>query len=301
MMHNILGTYKNGNYTVTIYEDGTKIRENDLDNLTPAFAESIDCTITTKCDGFCDFCYMNCTPEGKHTNFYDFETFIDSLHPYTEIALNGNDMSHPQLVGFLRRLKDNKVIPNITVNQRHFMKYYNYIKALVDNKLIYGVGISLVDSNNKEFVERVKTLPNAVIHTICGLTTIEDYENLINNKLKILILGYKDIGRGSAYKQNNFDSISDRINLLRGFISVLLKSNKNISISFDNLALEQLHIKSMLSEDEWNSFYMGDDGQYTFYVDLVNKTFSKNSLSEIKYDMKDMTIDEMFDIVRKEN
>jgi hypothetical protein len=57
----------------------------------------------------------------------------------------------------------------------------------------------------------------------------------------------------------------------------------------------------MLSEDEWNSFYMGDDGQYTFYVDLVNKTFSRNSLSEIKYDMKDMTIDEMFDAVRKEN
>ena len=300
-MRNILGTYINGNYTVSIYDDGTKIRENDLDNLAPTFAESIDCTITTRCDGFCDFCYMNCTPEGKHANFYDFETFIDSLHPYTEIALNGNDMSHPQLVGFLKKLKDKKVIPNITVNQKHFMKYYNYIKALVDNKLIYGIGISLVDSNNKEFIERVKTLPNAVIHTICGITTIEDYENLINNKLKILILGYKDIGRGSAYKQNNFDSISDKINLLRGFISVLLKSNRNVSISFDNLALEQLHIKSMLSEDEWNSFYMGDDGQYTFYVDLVNKTFSRNSLSEINYDMKDMTIDEMFDIVRKEN
>ena len=31
-MSNLIGTYKNGNYTVQIYEDGTKIRENDLDN-----------------------------------------------------------------------------------------------------------------------------------------------------------------------------------------------------------------------------------------------------------------------------
>ena len=244
---------------------------------------------------------MNCTPNGEHANFYDFENFIDSLHPYTEIALNGNDMSHPQLVGFLKKLKDNKVIPNITVNQKHFMKYYNYIKALVDSKLIYGIGVSLTDSNDVEFIQKIKTLPNAVVHTICGITTIEDYEILIDNKIKILVLGYKSIGRGQEYGNNNYDKIRDNMCLLGGFIYALLKSNKDILISFDNLALKQLYIKSMLSEDEWNSFYMGDDGQYTFYVDLVNKTFSRNSLSEIKYDTKDMTIDEMFDIVRKEN
>ena len=39
---NIIGRYQNGNYTVTILSDGTKIRENDLDNLTPAFAENCD-------------------------------------------------------------------------------------------------------------------------------------------------------------------------------------------------------------------------------------------------------------------
>lgn len=38
--------YKNGNYWVSInLENGTKIRENDLDNLTPAFAENCDISI----------------------------------------------------------------------------------------------------------------------------------------------------------------------------------------------------------------------------------------------------------------
>ena len=47
----LLTKYKNGNYIVRLYEDGTKIRMNNLDNLTPLFAESIDVTITEKCSG----------------------------------------------------------------------------------------------------------------------------------------------------------------------------------------------------------------------------------------------------------
>lgn len=39
---NLIGQYKNGNYTVSIYDDGTKIRENDLDFFEPAFPESMD-------------------------------------------------------------------------------------------------------------------------------------------------------------------------------------------------------------------------------------------------------------------
>ena len=34
-MANVLAKYENGNYTVILADDGTKIRVNDLDNLTP--------------------------------------------------------------------------------------------------------------------------------------------------------------------------------------------------------------------------------------------------------------------------
>ena len=189
MKNNILGSYINGNYTVTIYTDGTKIRENDLDNLTPSFAENCDVKITDKCDGGCEYCYEGCTSTGKHANLFNYE-FIKALHPYTELALNGNDMSHPQLVYFIKLLKEQKVIPNITVNQKHFIKYYNYLKALVDSKLIYGVGVSLIDSSDTDFIKKIKTFPNLVIHTICGITNLTDYDNLINNNIKTLVLGY---------------------------------------------------------------------------------------------------------------
>lgn len=38
----LIGRYKNGNYTVSIFDDGTKIRQNNLDTLEPDTIESMD-------------------------------------------------------------------------------------------------------------------------------------------------------------------------------------------------------------------------------------------------------------------
>ena len=38
----LLGYYKNGNYTVSIFDDGTKIRANKLDFFEPDTVESMD-------------------------------------------------------------------------------------------------------------------------------------------------------------------------------------------------------------------------------------------------------------------
>jgi hypothetical protein len=39
---------------------------------------------------------------------------------------------------------------------------------------------------------------------------------------------------------------------------------------------------------------MGDDGSHTFYIDMVNEKFSKNSTSEEKFNILDNTT-EMFE------
>ena len=121
MAKEMLAHYINGNYDVILLEDGTKIRYNKLDNLTPSFAESIDCTITTKCDGGCEYCYLGCNMDGVHADLN--QHFFDTLHKGQELALNGNDLTHPELVGFLTRMKEKGVICNLTVNQKHFLRY----------------------------------------------------------------------------------------------------------------------------------------------------------------------------------
>ena len=67
----MLGQYKNGNYIVTIYDNGTKIRET-IDPLAtafiPEFAENIDLKITDRCDIGCAYCHEDCKSNGVNSD-----------------------------------------------------------------------------------------------------------------------------------------------------------------------------------------------------------------------------------------
>ena len=295
-MDRLLGAYKNGNYTVKILTDGTKIRETKEDNFIPSFAENCDVKITDKCDGGCPFCYEGCTPNGKHGDILN-QKFLDTLHPYTEMAINGNDLTHPDLIPFLEKLHEKRVIANMTVNQIHFERCQDIIRDLVDRHLIFGLGISLKNPTS-EFIELVKQYPNAVIHTINGILSPTDVEMLSGHNLKILILGYKQLRRGSDWYNTDHENIMvKQMWLKENLDSILSKFNV---VSFDNLAINQLDIKRLMTEEEWQEFYMGDDGNYTFYLDLVEGNFGKNSLATERFPIMD-NIDEMFQKILTNN
>lgn len=293
-MTKLLAHYKNGNYDVILLEDGTKIRYNKLDNLTPSFAESIDCTITTKCDGGCEYCYLECNNKGVHASLN--QPFFDTLHEGQELALNGNDLTHPHLLAFLIKMKKQGVICNLTVNQKHFLRNVDRLRVLCDFELIHGIGISLTDSSDERLYKELKRFPNAVIHTIDGLLTKEDIDNMSDKGIKMLILGYKIIGRGVEYFNQHELDIDNNVKYLRDNIEEI--SKHFAVVSFDNLSLQHLDMKSKLSEKEWDALYMGNEGQYTFFIDAVNKKFAVSSLTKEKYDLMD-SVDSMFGKVRE--
>lgn len=289
----LLGRYKNGNYVCSIFSDGTKERITNEDEFIPAFAENCDCKITDKCDGGCEFCYEGCTPNGKHGDILNYK-FLDTLHPYTELALNGNDMSHPDLIPFLEKLKEKKVIANITVNQIHFERCQDMIRDLIEKKLIYGLGVSLREPTD-EFISMIKHYPNAVIHVINGILKPEDVKMLQDNNLKLLILGYKQLRRGVIWYEKDNENILLRQKWLYENLEDMI-NHFNV-VSFDNLAIKQLEVKRLMSEKDWDEFYMGDDSEFTFYLDLVDGTFGKNSLATERFQIID-NIDDMFEKIR---
>lgn len=324
----LLYDYQNGNYNVKIYSDGTKIRETEEDEFIPAFAENCDVKITDCCDGGCPFCYEGCTPKGQHAHLFDkyvipivddndkvlsysqqykpAQQWLRDLHGGTELALNGNDLTHPDLNPdfpvLLYWLKDHHIITNMTVNQKHFMLHKDLLKEWCDKRLIWGLGVSLSDVNQPGFFKALQEFPNAVLHTIIGILTIDDIVKIreIGN-LKVLILGYKTLGRGITYREKgNYIELNKEI--LKGNLPKLLETQK--VISFDNLALEQLGIKDLLFKNkkrQWDEFYMGDDGTMTFYIDAVKEQYAKNSCmpADERFDSKGLTIDEMFKNIQK--
>ena len=53
-----------------------------------------------------------------------------------------------------------------------------------------------------------------------------------------------------------------------------------------------------MPDKEWERLYMGDEGEYTFFIDVVNKKFAVSSLAETQYDLMD-DVDDMFRKVRE--
>lgn len=194
----LIGRYRNGNYGVLIFEDGTKIRTNDLDFFEAEYPESMDIKITNRCDMGCPMCHEDSKPDGKHGDIMGAK-FIETLRPYTELALGGgNPLSHPDLIPFLEKCKALKLIPSMTIHQKHFMDNLDLLLEMQIKHLFYGLGISMVDPT-EEFISSVKLFPNAVIHVINGIVSVDQLNQFADRGLKILILGYKDFRRGHKY------------------------------------------------------------------------------------------------------
>lgn len=294
-----LATYKNGNTITTIYDDGTKTHFTKDDEFISAFPECHDISTSRCCDNGCEFCYYGCTPNGKHGKLTGWK-FFDSMRPYTEVAINVQKPLPSDLDRFILEMYSRRIIVNITINQNHFMddNFWKQIDGWINLGWIKGIGISLTDPTQNDFIEKVKKYSNTVIHVVAGVLNPEDLTPLMNQGLKLLILGYKTTGRGYDYFLNYPQSIVDNIKWLSSALDEVIDGFE--VVSFDNLALDQLDVKSKVSKEEWDMMYAGEDGTNTFAIDLVDGTFSRNSVSQIKYPIGDKTIDEMFEIIRKE-
>lgn len=297
----LLGRYMNGNVRTSIYSDGSKERFTMDDEFKPAFAENMDIKICNRCSAGCSYCHEGSTPDGKLGDIMN-EKFIDTLHLYQEVAIGGgNVLEHPDLFQFLHKLKDKKVIVNITLNQIHFEQNLELVKEMVDQRLIYGLGVSLVNPTD-EFINKIKEFPNAVIHVINGVVTSKEMLKLADHNLKVLILGYKTLRRGEKYYKNKVESIAANQQWMYNNLPSLL--NKFAVLSFDNLAIEQLEIEKRwreFSDEPWDEFYAGDDGTMTYYIDMVERQFAKSSTAPFdkRYGLLD-NVDDMFKTIQNE-
>ena len=281
-MKKLLSKYRNGNYNVAIFDDGTKIRYNNLDCLVPEFVESMDMKISNYCPFNCPMCHEKSSEDGEYGKILH-HPFIKTLHSGTELALGGGAVTyHPDLIPFLEELKEQGVLPSITINQREWEE--TKIDYLINNQLIYGLGVSFTNVDD-EVWDKILSYPNAVVHLIAGYHSRDVFEYFANKGAKILILGYKNWGRGEDYFKNYSNQIMVRTRELKEILPTLFTRCK--VVSFDNLSIKQLDIRTVIGEEKWKEFYMGDDGQYTMYVDMVKRECAKSSTSPDRFPLSE--------------
>ena len=287
-------SYINGNYKVEILDDGTKIRYDDDVVPEPEFPESIDIKITNKCDGACPHCHENSVPEGKEADPMYIYSKLNGLPQGIELAIGGGNpltfIDSQGLPMFINSLKSLGFIPNVTINAKHLKD--------IDGVALYAMGISY----NPDYHEAMQKFQDEVdfqivVHMIIGIDTIRDFDRCRKDFDRILLLGYKTVGRGkecwdnySVTIQHNIDEFAEGIASLKGNI-----------IAFDNLALEQLDMRRHFTASYWDEHYMGNDGQFTMYIDFVDKVYATSSRSDTKYYIGDKNIKEMFAHIKEES
>ena len=278
----LLNKYKNGNCTVEIYSDGTRIIEwPDGEEMKLDFPLNIDIRLMTKCDfgynpttgkSVCSFCHESARTDGKECDYNALYEQLKDLPAGMELAVGLNDISSSNLIEFLYKCRDTGWIVNGTINQGALAKKSNIdiLEQLIKFNALKGVGISYRPRMPK-IPQAVLNNPNTVIHVIAGIDDFEGVKSLANQGVKkILVLGEKDFG----FNKGNVDLTSESHKEWKARIMELGKVFD--IISFDNLALEQLDIKSKLPDSTWQEFYQGE---HSFYINAVDQYFAPSSRS----------------------
>lgn len=106
-----------------------------------------------------------------------------------------------------------------------------------------------------------------------------------HKNLNLLILGYKDDGRGIA----NHAAHKEVERKLRWFRDHMIDLSDHFrSICFDDLSVRQLGLKDNLSEQAWKQLYMGGDGEFTMCEDLVKGEFAASSVKIFRTDIRSL-------------
>lgn len=284
----VLARYINGGYAVSIHADGTKVRERLASGLAPEVPEHLDLKITDWCDAGCAWCHEKSTTKGQHGDIDNTLKVLSAMKPGGEIAIGGGDpLSHPQFERLVRGLAGMGLLPSVTVNGKHFARHRALLERLTGDGVLYGVGFSYDDRLPDWDYEHL------VVHLIAGVHTPAVLD-AATRRHKVLLLGYKQFGRGKKLFEIRKDIVQSTI--AQWYRELFVVARKH-HLSFDNLAIEQLRPQRLFADPAaYERQFMGEEGMFGMYLDAVTQTFALSSYSADRHAWTNLP--EMFASVR---
>lgn len=286
----LLHQYENGNCLVKIFQDGTKQRFVKINQQPrPLFPENMDVKITNWCDANCNYCHEASTIKGTHADLRPIIDLLKQLPPGVEIAIGGgHPLAHPDFDYFVQELSKHGLICNVTINEHHFQQELPRLEKLVSDRYITGIGYSYKNTPCDWKYEHL------VNHVIIGVTNHDQLERIVKTNKKVLLLGYKQFRKGNNYIVTHKEQVADNIN---SWYKNLFGVVEHAQISFDNLAIEQLNPKRLfINQNDYNQFYMGDEGSFSMYMDAVKQKVAKASFESKRYPITN-NIQSTFDLI----
>ena len=306
---------KNGNY---YYAFGTTIRSNlysdycklrfafNKETPVPEYPELIDLKITSQCNHNCPMCFEGSTKDGKHADIEYLKYLVRDVSnggkQIIEYSIGGgNILLYPELETLFKTIKKYNGYVNVTIKVDDTKTILENEKLLaLFKEYVDGCGVSVFNEEDAKKTQNFNKLLNysdnnqccdtsqhrvhIVAHIIpeyIGYKTakkikdcLSDYKyNEFWKYIPVLYLGYKTLQRG---KTQAWEKLTD-------------KQLENLfGDSFENIdTLFGQRYKDWLSKNfEYKYSYTRNEGEYSLYVDAVNKTVYMSSYNlERPYEM----------------
>jgi len=291
--------YENGNAVVELFDDGTRVITSPDNEFNFEFPLNLDIRVSTRCSfgrnpktgkGVCDFCHESASTDGKECDYEELKHTLDELPKGVELAIGCNSFTD-DLREFLVWCGHRGFITNLTVNQGHLIAFYEGLSQLIENDFIKGLGISYRSEMKWDVPDYFLEYENSVFHVIAGIDDFQDVQYLkARGVKKILVLGEKDFG----FNEGKVDLDSKCHQEWFWWVAKLFDDFE--TVSFDNLALEQLKLERLFSPEQWEEFYQGE---FSFYINAVEKYFAPSSRSLDITTWDNISIREYFNYIKQ--
>lgn len=247
--------------------------------------ELVDLKITDFCGYGCEFCYQGSTKKGKHANLESIKNIMNEMKDMNvfEIAIGGGEpCHHPYFKEILEYGMELKIICNFT-------SYGTDWVEKVPTDWCGAVGMSVHNSNDLIKIERAyekmrserKYGISIIAQTVIGATPFDVTEKLldecIERDIPILLLGYKDTGRGLTFNKNMPSDVliakllsraQNHINNMPSWNNFHLSVDTQFLNQYGNV-LDELNISDVLRTSP--------EGKFSMYIDAVTNTCGPSS------------------------
>jgi hypothetical protein len=274
--------------------EGTKIRWSKTDYDKSTTPELVDVKITDYCGYGCDFCYMGSTKEGQHAPLARLEGIFDQLANMGvfEVAIGGGEPAHhPDFAKIIRAATARGLTFNFTAFGLDWLKNDEIISALRETNGI-GVGVSIHSSRDVKKIERARTMlrdqsiwgVQMIGQTVVGATPMPTIEKTLDACVEahqpILLLGFKETGRGVGYKRARVTDANMKAMLLKAKNCAESKDSyqydSGFHLSVDTCFLDQYgHVLDDLKVP--HVLRTSPEGKFSMYIDAVENTCGPSS------------------------
>lgn len=268
-----------GYWSIFDITEGTKVRisltEESVDTAASDVPEVVEIKIASCCNSNCSWCYQDSKREGVFSDNIRTLDAIDALGYMGsfEIVFGGGDPClHPHFIGFLKRCRIHDIVPSFSTRNLDWLE-----KNKEYHKLWGTVGISVNSVFEMNLALKViEALPekSTCFHIIVGTQEEEELSEMLTfasylNR-RVLLLGYKALGRAKKFDKHKFD------------ISNLLLNQKKLPVISVDTSLAK-EASEWLEAKSNKLFWTTTEGTHSMYIDMVDSYISPSSFSDKRY------------------